>query len=51
MTIAHWLGHSDGGILVGKVYGHLADSHRARMADSLSILKPSTNVMALPSRQ
>jgi len=51
MTIAHWLGHSDGGILVGKVYGHLADAHKTRMADGLSILKPPANVIALPSRQ
>jgi integrase len=28
MTIAAWLGHKDGGILVGKVYGHLMDKHR-----------------------
>jgi integrase len=28
MTIAAWLGHKDGGILVGKVYGHLLDKHR-----------------------
>jgi hypothetical protein len=28
MTIAAWLGHKDGGILVGKVYGHLLDDHR-----------------------
>jgi integrase len=40
MTIAHWLGHSDGGILVGKVYGHLADGHKARMAAGLVLLKP-----------
>jgi integrase len=39
MTIAHWLGHSDGGILVGKTYGHLSDEHKRRMADNLSILK------------
>ena len=39
MTVAHWLGHSDGGILVGRVYGHLADEHKRRMADNLSILK------------
>jgi Integrase len=38
MTIAAWLGHQDGGVLVGKVYGHLADSHKRRMADNLSIL-------------
>jgi integrase len=28
MTIATWLGHKDGGILVGKIYGHLLDEHR-----------------------
>jgi integrase len=39
MTIASWLGHSDGGILVGKVYGHLADKHKAAMADGLKILE------------
>jgi integrase len=38
MTIASWLGHSDGGVLVGKVYGHLADEHKRRMADGLTIL-------------
>lgn len=32
MTIATWLGHKDGGILVGKVYGHLLDEHRQRAA-------------------
>ena len=32
MTIAAWLGHKDGGILVGKVYGHLLDEHRHRAA-------------------
>ena len=51
MTIAHWLGHSDGGILVGKVYGHLADTHKRRMADGLSILKPPANVIILPAQQ
>jgi integrase len=51
MTIAHWLGHSDGGILVGKVYGHLADAHKAQMADRLSILRPPANVISLPAQQ
>lgn len=37
MTIAAWLGHKDGGILVGKVYGHLLDEHRQRMAAKLTI--------------
>jgi integrase len=32
MTIAAWLGHKDGGILVGKVYGHLLDEHRQKAA-------------------
>jgi integrase len=32
-TIAEWLGHQDGGMLVGKVYGHLLPEHRQRMAE------------------
>ena len=32
MTIASWVGHRDGGILIGKVYGHLADSHKKQAA-------------------
>jgi integrase len=48
MTIASWLGHRDGGVLVGKVYGHLADDHKARMAAGLSLLEPPANV--LPAR-
>jgi integrase len=35
MTIAEWLGHSDGGILVGKVYGHLAAAHKQEAARKL----------------
>lgn len=35
MTTASWLGHSDGGILVGKVYGHLADHHKKAAAKKL----------------
>jgi integrase len=27
MTIAKWVGHKDGGILIGKVYGHLSNEH------------------------
>jgi len=36
MTIAEWVGHQDGGILIGKVYGHLADEHKAKMAAQVS---------------
>jgi site-specific recombinase XerD len=32
-TIDGWLGHSDGGVLVAQVYGHLRDQHsRAKAA-------------------
>jgi integrase len=44
-TIAAWLGHRDGGILVGKVYGHLSDDHKRRMGAGLSILKAPANVV------
>lgn len=33
MTIAKWVGHQDGGILIGKVYGHLADDHEKAQAE------------------
>jgi integrase len=36
MTIAKWLGHQDGGILVAKVYGHLNDEHQRKAAKKLT---------------
>jgi integrase len=36
MTIASWVGHRDGGVLIGKVYGHLADAHKKAQADKLN---------------
>jgi integrase len=36
MTLAKWAGHQDGGILIGKVYGHLASEHRQAMAEKLN---------------
>lgn len=36
MTIAKWVGHKDGGVLIGKVYGHLADAHMKRQAEKLN---------------
>jgi integrase len=36
MTIARWVSHKDGGILIGKVYGHLADDHRKAQAARLN---------------
>jgi integrase len=36
MTIAAWVGHKDGGVLIGKVYGHLANEHREAMAEKVN---------------
>lgn len=44
MTIASWVGHKDGGVLIGKVYGHLADDHKQRMAAKLPALLDRTSV-------
>jgi integrase len=44
-TIAEWLGHQDGGMLVGRVYGHLLPEHRQRMAERL-VFTPS--IIELP---
>lgn len=35
-VIADWLGHSDGGILVAKTYGHLRSEFSAEMAEKMS---------------
>ncbi len=43
MTIASWLGHKDGGILVGKVYGHLLDEHRQRAAKRVQFRRFAEN--------
>jgi len=31
-TVARWLGHSDGGMLALKIYGHLRREHSQNMA-------------------
>jgi len=36
LTIAKWVGHQDGGILIGKVYGHVSRAHMQSMANKLS---------------
>lgn len=46
MTIAEWVGHRDGGVLIGKVYGHLADSHKKEQAQRLNF-GPSIAPLAL----
>ena len=35
LTIARWVGHKDGGILIGKVYGHLSNEHARTQASRL----------------
>jgi integrase len=44
-TIAEWLGHQDGGMLVGRVYGHLLPEHKQRMAERL-VFTPTVVVRA-----
>ena len=36
MTIARWVGHQDGGVLIGKVYGHLSNEHARRQAQRIN---------------
>ncbi len=35
MTIAKWVGHQDGGVLIGKVYGHLNCAHTKKQAQRI----------------
>jgi integrase len=35
-TIAAWVGHKDGGVLVAKTYGHLRDTHSFEMAKRMT---------------
>jgi len=37
MTLAKWVGHRDGGILIGKTYGDIADTHRKTMAAKMTL--------------
>ena len=46
MTIAAWVGHRDGGDLIGKVYGHLANEHRKRMAGQVAF---DPTILAAPA--
>ncbi len=39
-TIAAWVGHKDGGVLVAKTYGHLTDVHSAEMAKKMTFICP-----------
>jgi len=36
MTLAKWVGHRDGGVLIGKVYGDIAKDHARRAAANVT---------------
>ena|SRR5688572_13559881 len=38
LTIAGWVGHRDGGVLIGRVYGHLNNEHVRAQAAKLTTL-------------
>jgi integrase len=40
LTAASWLGHSDGGVLIGKTYGHLNPQHKRDAADKIRFTTP-----------
>ena len=46
MTIAAWVGHKDGGVLIGRVYGHLSEDHKAETAGRLSFFKSPDKIAA-----
>lgn len=49
MTIAAWVGHKDGGVLIGKVYGHLANEHRRQMAGRLNFEPQTLSLQTQPA--
>jgi integrase len=50
MTIAAWVGHKDGGVLIGKVYGHLSDDHKRETAKRLTFFQRPDNVVEIPQQ-
>jgi hypothetical protein len=50
VNIAQWVGHQDGGILIGKVYGHLNDAHKVATAKRLTFFDRPTNITDLPKQ-
>ena len=53
MTIARWVGHQDGGILIGKVYGHLSNEHAKRQAKKVDFsgTKPEKDIDPSPAKE
>ena len=51
-TVSRWLGHSDGGALAMRTYGHLRDHHSVAMAAKVSFSQtPAANVVQLPKER
>ena len=50
MTIAQWAGQQDGGVLIGKVYGHLNDAHKVATTQRLTFFERPANVTDLPKQ-
>jgi len=50
MTIAKWVGHQDGGVLIGKVYGHLSNEHAKQQAQKIDFgsAAPDATAKGLP---
>ncbi len=47
-TVARWVGHQDGGMLIGKTYAHLCDEHTKRQAEKIDLLPaPSADAKQL----
>ncbi|MDD2709723.1 MAG: tyrosine-type recombinase/integrase [Verrucomicrobiae bacterium] len=36
LTIARWVGHRDGGVLIGRTYGHISDEHARQQAANVT---------------
>jgi integrase len=51
MTIARWVGHQDGGVLIGKIYGHLSNEHAQRQAQRVSFGAASDDAPRPPEQQ
>jgi integrase len=44
-TVSRWLGHSDGGALAMKTYGHLRREHSTAMAQRVTFGNPTTRII------
>jgi integrase len=51
-TVSRWLGHSDGGALAMRVYGHLREKHSAEQAAKVTFQQPQpANVLPMPKQE